>query len=75
MTIAQLRCTHCRSVPPAGTSVLIAQYGEVQEHICEACFTTEDANAPWDHLGQIDVLKDGSLRLHFPEEERGTHSG
>lgn len=66
---AQVRCTHCGKAPAPGTSVVVTELAGVQEWICQACFMTEDANAPWDHMGQVDVAEDGSLRWRFPEED------
>ena len=69
---AQLTCSRCGIVPDPGTGVVVVQMSErdSQEHVCQGCFVIEDVNCPWEHLLQLDVLEDGSLRVHFhPEDE------
>ncbi len=63
-----LTCSRCGSEPKPETSVVVFQMDDraSQEHVCSDCFVTEDANWPWDHILQIDVLEDGAIRVYFP---------
>ena len=67
----ELTCSRCGNAPRPCTSVVVVQDADSasQERICTDCFVTEDANWPWEHMLQIDVLADGSLRVYFPPED------
>ena len=60
-----LKCSRCKS-SKYPSIILIFEHPPTGDHeaVCKGCLMTEDLNADWDLLAQIDFYENGAFHLH-----------